>query len=488
MLYCLLIGLVVQQSDYHGFGRNDFKFNGMDAVVVEPKRPAKGNPWIWRTEFFDHRPMLDIALLDQGWRLAFLNVGNTFGCPSAIDRFTQFYSEMVSNRKLNRRVVLEGFSRGGLYAYNWAIANPDKVMAIYGDAPVCDFKTWPAGGKGGQRSESDWQELIRDCGFPNELAALRYPFNPVDRLAPLAEARIPLIHVVGDADSVVPVGPNTNLVEQRYKALGGTIKVIHKPGLDHYPHSLDDPKPILDFLSEHAEDSTNAKPATLIPAPNPESRYDSAGWQGRSWLDQHKDSCSVAKLLQPRVVLIGDSITQGFGGPGRKVGSAGEEAFKRYLSPLNAIQMGISGDRTQHVLWRIADGALDDCKPDWVVLLIGVNNLHSDSPHNIAGGIIKSMQSIHLKQPLSKLILMALFPTGRNPDSPERHAVNSINKELKGFCKSNSYPILLDITQDLLLKDGSTDFTKMAGDSLHLVQGGYEVWARALASVIASHT
>jgi alpha-beta hydrolase superfamily lysophospholipase len=66
----------------------------------------------------------------------------------------------------------------------------------------------------------------------------------------LAKAGIPLIHVVGQADSVVPVEENTDILEQRYKALGGKIVVIRKEGVDHHPHSLKDPKPLLDFILE----------------------------------------------------------------------------------------------------------------------------------------------------------------------------------------------------------------------------------------------
>jgi pimeloyl-ACP methyl ester carboxylesterase len=68
----------------------------------------------------------------------------------------------------------------------------------------------------------------------------------------LAKAKIPLLHVVGDADDVVPVPENTEVIETRYKALGGNIQVIHKPGVGHHPHGLDDPTPIVEFLAKYA--------------------------------------------------------------------------------------------------------------------------------------------------------------------------------------------------------------------------------------------
>jgi len=150
------------------------------------------------------------------------------------------------------KTVVEGFSRGGLFAYNWAAANPDKVSCIFGDNPVCDFKSWPGGKGKGVGSKGDWDGLIKCYNFKDEAEALAYKENPIDLLAPLAKAGIPLIHVVGDADDVVPVAENTAVIEQRYKALGGTIEVIAKPGCDHHPHSLKDPTPIVEFVLRHA--------------------------------------------------------------------------------------------------------------------------------------------------------------------------------------------------------------------------------------------
>ena len=89
-----------------------------------------------------------LQLLDAGYFSAHIVVGNTFGCPKAVEQFNAFYQKLTA-QGLNAKPVLIGISRGGLYAYRWAAENPGKVGAIYGDAPVCDFKSWPAGkGKG----------------------------------------------------------------------------------------------------------------------------------------------------------------------------------------------------------------------------------------------------------------------------------------------------------------------------------------------------
>jgi pimeloyl-ACP methyl ester carboxylesterase/lysophospholipase L1-like esterase len=239
-------GASAKVSEWSGYERLDFTVDGRAALVVRPKAAAPGAPWIWRTEFFGHEPQADIALLGRGFHVAYVDVQNMYGAPVAMKHMEQFYDHVTQAYGLSQKPVLEGFSRGGLFAFNWAALHPDRVAGLYVDAPVCDFKSWP-GGKGvGPGSPGDWQELLKVYGFTEE-QALSYGKNPVDNLAPLAKANIPILAVIGDADEVVPVGENINLVEARYQALGGKIRVIRKPGGKHHPHSLTDPAPIVDF-------------------------------------------------------------------------------------------------------------------------------------------------------------------------------------------------------------------------------------------------
>jgi pimeloyl-ACP methyl ester carboxylesterase len=234
---------------WYGFTRHTFTVDGRTAWIAEPRQAAPGNPWTWCMEFpdaFTDRTGVP-KLLEKGFFHVHIKVGNTFGCPAALKHFDAFY-RAIAEKGLAKKGTLIGISRGGLYAYNWAVQNPDKVVCIYGDAPVCDFKSWPAGKGEGKGSPEDWQALIKFYGFKDEAAALVWKGNPVDNLAPLAQARIPLIHVVGDIDDVVPVKENTAIVERRYRELGGEIKVIHKPDVGHHPHGLDDPQPLVDFI------------------------------------------------------------------------------------------------------------------------------------------------------------------------------------------------------------------------------------------------
>lgn len=269
---CLLVSLSAENAPaseafpgtrqtFHGFTMFHDAERGRRVVV--PKTAALGRPWVWRARFWGHEPQFDVAMLKRGWHIAFCDVGNLFGSPEAIANGNAFYHDLVTKHALSTAPVLEGMSRGGLFIYNWAAANADKVTAIYGDAPVMDFTSWPGGrqaGKTGPGAPAAWQTCLKAYGLTPE-QALSYQQTPLNRLAPLATARIPIIHVVGDADEVVPVAENTTIAEHRYRALGGTFEVIHKPGIGHHPHSLKDPTPIVDFVLAAWADHASAEPA-----------------------------------------------------------------------------------------------------------------------------------------------------------------------------------------------------------------------------------
>lgn len=245
----LFAGPGVTTDTWHGYKRYNFTVADCKAWVVEPGAALPHRPWSWCLEFPDAftERCAALQLLAAGFHHAHIEVGNTFGCPRAVQEFNAFYQKLTA-AGLNAKPVLIGISRGGLYAYRWAAENAGQVGAIYGDAPVCDFKSWPGGKGKGAGSPADWTQLKTCYGFKDDAEALAYTRNPVDTLAPLAAAKIPIIHVVGDSDEVVPVAENTEIVEQRYRALGGTIQVIHKPGVGHHPHGLDDPTPVVDFI------------------------------------------------------------------------------------------------------------------------------------------------------------------------------------------------------------------------------------------------
>ncbi|MEY2466493.1 MAG: hypothetical protein QOD03_1014, partial [Verrucomicrobiota bacterium] len=245
-----------QKSQWEGFDRYDFEVNGKPAIIVVPKTALPGKPWAWRGEFFGAYANADVALIEKGFHLAYLSVPDLFGSPEAVNYWNGFYKELTEKYGLAKKPALIGLSRGGLYCYNWAIVNPDKVACIYADAAVCDFKSWP-GGKlknlgQGEGSADEWAKMLKAYGFKSDAEAIAYRGNPVDNLKPLAHAKIPLLHVYGDTDTLVPWQENTGVVASRYKELGGNITLIPKPGVGHHPHGLTDPTPIVDFILKYA--------------------------------------------------------------------------------------------------------------------------------------------------------------------------------------------------------------------------------------------
>lgn len=242
----------VEQVWMGEFARYDMEADGRRATVIVPPRPLPGRPWAWKGEFLDAFPNTEIALLRQGFHIAYLHIPDQFGSPTAMRAWDRFYTRLTGEFGLARKSALIGLSRGGLYCYQWAAACPGRVACLFGDAPVCDMRSWPGGRGRGPGSPRDWQLMKAAFGFASDDEALAFARQPVDNLKPLAEARIPILHVYGDADEVVPWEENTGVVARRYRDLGGSIDLIAKPGCRHHPHGLDDPAPIVAFIRRHA--------------------------------------------------------------------------------------------------------------------------------------------------------------------------------------------------------------------------------------------
>ncbi len=287
---------------WNGYEQLKFTVAGQQAMLVVPKTPAEGKPWVWRTEFFGHEPQGDIALLGKGFHVAYINVQNMYGAPAALDIMDAFYAHLVKEFGLSAKTTLEGFSRGGLFAFNWAARNPEKIACLYGDAPVCDFKSWPGGKGKGKGSKGDWERCLKVYGFTEE-QALAYKLNPVDNLAPLAKAKIAILCVCGETDGVVPLDENSGLMEKRYKELGGTMTIIAKPFCDHHPHSLKDPTLIVNFILRNTPGTAGL---VTEEAATPYG-YDYFTLRGGL------NNCRVKfeKEKTGRVVFLGGSITQG---------------------------------------------------------------------------------------------------------------------------------------------------------------------------------
>ncbi|WP_333574562.1 alpha/beta hydrolase family protein [Sphingobacterium sp. Lzh-3] len=232
--------------DFHGFEGYSFLFQGREAKIIRPKVTAVGHPWVWRARFWGHEPQVDIGLLEHGYHVVYCDVAELFGNEEALTIWDGFYRKLQEGG-LSKKSAMEGMSRGGVYIYNWCLRYPDRVNAIYADAPVLDFKSWPGGKTTGKGSKPDWETFKKDYGL-TETQAWAFADAPIDKAKIIAGFKIPLLHVVGDKDDVVPIAENTLPFAEEIRRAGGRIEIIHKPDVGHHPHCLVDPSPIINFI------------------------------------------------------------------------------------------------------------------------------------------------------------------------------------------------------------------------------------------------
>jgi lysophospholipase L1-like esterase len=216
-------------------------------------------------------------------------------------------------------------------------------------------------------------------------------------------------------------------------------------------------------------DNSTQKPLSCIPT----QRFEE--W----WLQRHSDKLAEKTNVDKRfdIVFIGDSIVHAWE-------LEGEAAHNKYFSKLNTLNLGFAGDRTEHVLWRIGQGEIDNIEAKYVILLIGTNNAghRHDRPEEIAAGIQNIIKNIQNKLPNCTIILTAIFPRSRNRNKRMRKAVEATNCIIQSFANSNSV-LWFNINERFLDDDGVLCESVMP-DLLHPNANQYEIWARELASFI----
>jgi len=196
-----------QRPDGEKSGVQDPPAGKRRCIVVIPKKPAEGHPWSWQACYWNHEPQAEVELLRRGYHVAYLSANAALKPDKT---WEAWYAYLTEKHGLSTRPAFVGMSRGGEYAYTWSTRHPDKVSCIYGDNPAI---------------------------HPDALG----------KLADLARADVPLLHVCGSLDPLLDRCSNT--IETIYRQFGGRISVIIKEGAGHHPHSLRDPKPIADFIT-----------------------------------------------------------------------------------------------------------------------------------------------------------------------------------------------------------------------------------------------
>ncbi len=192
------------------------------------------------------------------------------------------------------------------------------------------------------------------------------------------------------------------------------------------------------------------------------------------WMKMHQSFLDRAKQKNIDILFLGDSITQGWNN---------NAVWKRFYEPRNPANFGIGGDRTQHVLWRLDHGEIDGISPKVVVLMIGTNNIGSNTPVEIAEGIRAIVDRLREKLPHTKILLLGVFPRGANRDKSQSVAsldprIGQVNDIIKSLDDGKMIKYL-DIRDAFLNQDGQIP-KEIMPDFLHLSLPGYRRWAEAI--------
>jgi lysophospholipase L1-like esterase len=224
----------------------------------------------------------------------------------------------------------------------------------------------------------------------------------------------------------------------------------------------------------------------IKPMPSPEYRS-AAGWtQGADWWVQAADIdslCQVSKDID--VLFIGNSITQGFGSRPHVPYAPGGKATSEKINHLKWVNGGISGDRTQHILWRLRYGNYQAANPKTVVLAIGVNNFKHNTASEIVLGIkevIKTMKATF--KPSTKILLFGPLPTGTEPSSSHRQKFRAIHESIKSL--GDDKQIIYANLESIMVDDnGVLNSVYYSGDGIHLRPKGYEVWINNIVEILS---
>ena len=241
-----------EKSEWYGFERLDFPFEGRRAIVVRPR--AGDGRWMLKTEYFPAFQDLERALVEKGFHLAYLENENRWGMDADQDAKARFRDFLFREFSLEHCCLPIGMSCGGLHALQLAVRRPDMVSALYLDAPVVNLFSCPFGfGVGSDIGPGAQQEALNALGLTRS-QLIAYRNQPVDHLSVLEGLRIPMALVWGDRDTTVPFEENGAHLKALYERADIPHYFECKPGCGHHPHGPARMEPAVEFLLRHTGD------------------------------------------------------------------------------------------------------------------------------------------------------------------------------------------------------------------------------------------
>jgi len=220
------------------------------------------------------------------------------------------------------------------------------------------------------------------------------------------------------------------------------------------------------------------KPKTSPKPPAPKESAVEPKTRPGNWMQRHEGYLKEVKEKEGNVDLlfVGDSITDGWHGGGKK-------AWAEAWEPLKAFNIGIGGDRTQHVIWRLQNGEVAGIKPKLAVLMIGTNNLGGNTNDEIVAGITACVKEIQKQLPSTKVLLLAVFPRGEKADNPSRARIKTINEQIARLDDGGKTVKYLDIGEKFLDDKGNIP-PEIMKDFLHPTAKGYDIWVDATKATV----
>jgi len=198
--------------------------------------------------------------------------------------------------------------------------------------------------------------------------------------------------------------------------------------------------------------------------------------RGGGWMKRHESFNTRVAKGDVDLVFIGDSITQGWEGRGKGV-------WEKFYGKRNSVNLGIGGDRTQHVIWRLDNGNLKDITPKAAVIMIGTNNSGSNSSKEIADGVEAIVKQLRNKTPKTQILMLGVFPRGTNNADKRRQVNEGANAIFKKLA-DGKHVHYLDIGPKFLEKNGTLS-REIMPDLLHLSEKGYTIWAESIEAQLA---
>ena len=189
------------------------------------------------------------------------------------------------------------------------------------------------------------------------------------------------------------------------------------------------------------------------------------------WMTRHQSFNKRVAEGNVDLVFIGDSITQGWEG-------GGKEVWATFYGKRNAVNLGIGGDRTQHVIWRLDHDNVKNISPKAAVVMIGTNNSGSNTPEQIAEGVAAIVKQLRTKLPKTQVLLLAVFPRGPDKNDKRRQVNEKTNEIFKKLADGKNVHYL-DIGPKFLQDDGTLT-REIMPDLLHLSKKGYAIWAESI--------